>query len=396
LFGPIVFPFPTSVGSTSGSSGSGNQGGNQNGGGSEGGDCRYAEGQKRRIVKDEKTGRKICYCEYISAIDIDNEGTRNLDRDCRDLLTKMSFIDRGELLIPDRIDELLEECRVSDPELSAAIHEMASGAITNPCRSDNTFGFNPYEMEAMLCLSGNYNKEGLEKALAEMLEGEDYIITPRVFKDKCPKAACMLEKMLNSPSSSFVCNLTSIFEGFGGSNNGIMYHLHFVTDLGRKDAPAGWNALTSVDKKTNRVFISFNSTNCEDSDFIDIFETLQHEMIHAYIYQSLLNAGWNGNPLTHDQAFHAYVQHIYGKNATPSQHQYMLDYFVDRMIESLIQANGGMGTFEDFEGLVLNGFGNDVLSYCGYSLNETQAKLDRYNNFISNPNNISSFFNSCP
>jgi hypothetical protein len=308
----------------------------------------------------------------------------------------MSIIDRGELLIPDRIDEKLQECQAANAELSARIYELASGAITNPCRSENTFGFNPYEMEAMLCLSGKYNDEGLEQALNDMLEGEDYIITPREFKDKCPKAACMLEKMLNSPASSFVCSLTSMIEGFGGSNNGIGYHLHFVTDLGGKGAPSGWKALASVNEETGRVFISFNSTNCENSDFIDIFKTLQYEMIHAYIYQSLLNTGWNGNLNTYTDAFHAFVQHTYGKNATSTQYQIMLEHFVDQMVQSLIQANGGIGNYEDFEGLVLNGFGNDVLDYCGYSIDDIQTKLDRYNNFISNLNNISSFFNSCP
>ena len=396
--GPIGFPFPTSVSNPSEGSGtgsSGSSGGNQGGDGNNG-DCNCGDNQVKRVVWDDKTQTYSCYCETIRAIVSMGTGTRNFDRSCKDLLLRMSIIDRGDLLIPDRIDEKLQECQAANPELSARIHELASGAISNPCRSDNTFGFNPYEMEAMLCLSGNYNDEGLEKALNDMLEGDDYIIIPGNFKEKCPKAACMMDKMLNIPSSSFFCSLTPMFEGFDGSNKGLGYHLRFVTDLGGKDAPSGWKALASVQKETGRVFISFNSTNCENSDFIDIFETLQHEMIHAYLYQSLLNTGWNGNLNTYADAFHAYVQHTYGKNATSTQHQIMLDYFVDQMVQSLIEANGGIGTYQDFEGLVLNGFGNDVLDYCVYSIDDIQTKLDRYNNFISNPNNISSLFNSCP
>lgn len=57
--------------------------------------------------------------------------------------------------------------------------------------------------------------------------------------------------------------------------------------------------------------------------------------------------------------------------------------------------NNGIGTYEDFEGIVLNSFSAEVLGYCGITQAELQAKFDRYKSFISNSQNLSNLFKSC-
>jgi hypothetical protein len=359
--GPIGFPFPNSVGSTSGNSGSGNQGGNQNGGGSEGGDCRCGENQRKRVVWDEATQKYICYCETFFVFDQEGNGTRNLDRECRDLLTKMSFIDRGELLIPDRIDEKLEECRASDPELSEAIHEMASGAITNPCRSDNTFSFNPYEMEAMLCLSGNYNKEGLEKALAEILKNEDYINDREISGDNCPCINAIWKQMkslvFTSSDNENVCTVDILSEFLEGP---------LQAEIGISETSLGKNVRANTYPNTNKTGtghvqllyntrIEINKDFCGDNINIDPLQVaglILHEFIHARIYEHLYNRGYHSNlkTLSYQSAWNSFIQSQFPQISPVGndQHQLMAQIYANDLASALWELNGNVGTPSDY------------------------------------------------
>ena len=64
------------------------------------------------------------------------------------------------------------------------------------------------------------------------------------------------------------------------------------------------------------------------------------------------------------------------------------------MIESMVEANG-QGAYEDFEGLVLNGFSDVVLDYCGITLEELGLKVDQYLTFRNNPSNLNPEFINC-
>ncbi len=48
-----------------------------------------------------------------------------------------------------------------------------------------------------------------------------------------------------------------------------------------------------------------------------------------------------------------------------------------------------IGTFSDFEGLVLRGFGQDLLQYTNYTQIDINNKMAVYNSFILNPANVS-------
>ena len=228
----------------------------------------------------------------------------------------------------------------------------------------------------------------------EALEGVDYIDKTSFLNSLCPKVSCMLDKMMNTPSSNFVCKLSALFEGFEGSNSGLGYPLLFTSSECRA-CSTSWTAFTTYNQQSRKIIININPENCNQFSLIDIYETIQHELVHANILQNLLNAGWNGTSTALEIAFYEYVNHIYGPNSTPSQHRYMLDNLLVEMINSLIEANNGIGTYEDFEGFVLNSFGQDLLLYCEYSLEEINDKMTKYSSFISNHNNIGSFFKSC-
>lgn len=86
----------------------------------------------------------------------------------------------------------------------------------------------------------------------------------------------------------------------------------------------------------------------------------------------------------------------YGPIAGKTEHELMLNVFVNDMVQSLIDANEGIGNFSDFEGLVLRGFGQDLLQYTNYTQIDINNKMAVYNSFISNPANVSPNFVSCP
>lgn len=53
------------------------------------------------------------------------------------------------------------------------------------------------------------------------------------------------------------------------------------------------------------------------------------------------------------------------------------------MVENLIEVTG-IGTYADYEGLVLNGFPLEILESCGYNLWNIEDKLHTYNVFKYN------------
>lgn len=301
--------------------------------------------------------------------------------------------------VKSKIYEILES--YIDPCDPEGINNIINNILIEACteRSENSAGSDNSFLET---LEDAVFGQGILDRISSKLEGVDYIIPYPSLNKSCPKALCILEKMLNGPlGTRFVCDLLAPFNGENGENQGLGFHLligaqDFINDGIPETLPTA-NALTTIGENTgNRPFILLNSNNCDNINLMNIFDTFQHEFIHASIYQELKNMGWNGSNISEGDAFHQYVMQKYGiQNPTTTQHQLILDYFVDLMVNSLIEANNGIGSFEDFEGLVLNGFGEDVLIYCGISLSELQEKYQNHLNFINNPSNVGGFFKNC-
>jgi hypothetical protein len=314
-----------------------------------------------------------------------------LDNDCAELLT-----DRIHSEIMDLINNTTLPCSQLD------VRDVIAQVFDDNCpESEDPWGGNPpdFGMGGEAFDTG-VDRMGFSSGVMEgvnaALEGEERIVNHSTFRNSCSKVNCMLNKMLNQPSSDYVCSLMEIFSGQDGSNNGRGYDIYF-TQNPCNNCEEGWTAFTHFDDETQTLRINFNQKYCDKDNlsFFDIFETIQHELIHANMYQFMLNTGipFNNSDLT--SLFNDFIKWVYGPDATGNQHRIMLKFLIETMVNSLIEANDGKGTFEDFEGLVLNSFGADLLSYKGITEDSLQIKLNRYNDFVSDPENVSSFFKSC-
>lgn len=242
------------------------------------------------------------------------------------------------------------------------------------------------------------NSTSVLNQIKSALDGTDAIIINPTLQSQCPLVDCLIDKLINgSFGSDFLCNLMSQFQGSTGANNGHGFHVNIVPKDFSKDPNVNSHGLAYTTVINGKPVMAINTSNCnQKTDSFDIFDTFQHEMIHANIYQDLLNTGWSGTYTDFASSFHALVLQRYGPNAGKTEHEIMLKYYVNNMIQSLIDANGGIGTFSDFEGLVLKGFGQDLFQYTSFTQVDINNKISAYNNFISNKSNISTNFISCP
>lgn len=135
-----------------------------------------------------------------------------------------------------------------------------------------------------------------------------------------------------------------------------------------------------------------------------MFETIQHELIHTRIINECMNLfGFDGktmNSMSYLEAFKKLVFREYGYNATQEQHRLMLDKYLNEMVNNLIELTG-KGTYDDYVGLVLNGFPKNILLECGYAIGggagSVEDKVHTYKVFRKNNPDIYNNINKvCP
>lgn len=126
-------------------------------------------------------------------------------------------------------------------------------------------------------------------------------------------------------------------------------------------------------------------------------------MTHAKIFADLFKKyGYNGvdGSLNYYQAFEKLVISEYGSNATKEQHALMLEKYLKEMVQSLIDITG-VGTIEanynDYVGLILNGFPGEILESCGYTIGVVLDKYHSYQVFAhDHPNIYNNIKKFCP
>ena len=137
---------------------------------------------------------------------------------------------------------------------------------------------------------------------------------------------------------------------------------------------------------------------------INIYETLQHELVHAKIFSDCMRLyGYDGKQMgsiSYFDAFKKLVIKEYGNNATTEQHKLMLDKYIKDMVDNLITMTG-KGTYDDYIGLVLNSFPEDILLECGYytsgGVGSVQDKIHDYKLFVhNNPDVFNNINKICP
>lgn len=158
-----------------GRGGSGSGGSNNGGGGGifcRSGACPNGYDPVRiKFVSFDGRLYEVCFC-VPPHMTLTNNG---LPPECRKKLLAIGFIDRGQTIIPDNADEMLNQCNSENPAISQMINAAANGAIINPCTGD-VFHFNPYQLAVELCAKGNYSPEGFSKWLEDNIGGTSYYI----------------------------------------------------------------------------------------------------------------------------------------------------------------------------------------------------------------------------
>lgn len=304
----------------------------------------------------------------------------NIDMGCLYAKTLQSLLNISE-------QEAL--CVSANPEVAEeVIGWIAEGSVIDVCSPERATDDILEDAISAACGAGGIGELG---DIIGKFDQADYIIINPNLKTECPLYDCIMRKMINNGTlgTQLVCSLLSNFEAVDGQ------HLQMVPGAFAypNQNPNAYAATAVVE---GRICIFVNTIKCNSIDAIDVFETIQHELIHADIRRRLLeDYSWNGDELNISESFLKMVELEYGAQATLSDHELMLDYYLDLMVESLIAANDNVGTREDFIGLVLNGFEEEVLNSCGLAFEDVSVAYNNYLTFISQPGNLSSIFTEC-
>lgn len=235
---------------------------------------------------------------------------------------------------------------------------------------------------------------------------EDKIIPNPDFKKECPKAACVLEKMLNGDppfSEAFVCEMLDEFI----PNDGVAQNLFFAAKSFSSNDDLNPNALAGNSMDLSGTipsqFIIFNSDNCEAQSGFQIFETISHELLHADIKRRLVeDYGLEDFPGGYADAFKKLLEKEYGQDGVDvppwtNDHELMFNEYLDILAANLWSANNENGEISDYIGIVLNGLPMDIL-LASDDYNSEQDVIDEINdafNFIEEEGSLLSGFEDC-
>ena len=329
-----------------------------------------------------------------------------LDRECQEFIKQIA---QNVSLTPQAWQCMGQSCGIAGEDggsmnsmmsdlVDVLNNELKDVELKDPCNPNKSHEKLMSELIASLCNSEYMGREDILKAL----DGLDHIHIPSIVKNQCPKYACILDKMISGGlGTSFVCDLLSGFDGSNGNNNGSGFELHFnVADFSlnnnyENSAYAGTSPIFQTSNDL-RLMIMLNTLNCNTLDGVTVFETIQHELIHADIKRRLIeDHGWNGGLLTLTEAFHQLVVEEYGGQAGEDEHNLMLEHYLTEMVNSLIEMNNGIGSYADFVGLVLNGFPIEALNYCGVMYQDVAVHYDHFLGFIQQPGSVNQLLLSC-
>jgi len=276
------------------------------------------------------------------------------------------------------------KCLNENPALFDRIQELKDNPPINACTGDAVDLSGPINgAVAKACeTSRKYSLVEFDKKINAVLDGNPHIKISANLATDCPKLNCILNKLMqgDGTGSDFLCDLMSKFDG--SPKFGIAAQFPSSSDnpefAGKAEVING------------NILISFNKNNCKNIEGFDLFETFQHELVHADFYRQLIkDYGWSGSPMTFDATFKLLVHNKYGPNATPDQHVLMLNQLLPDMINSLMQANGSNDTCTGletsgpclyFKTFIVNGFGLDLLeSELGISLDLHNSNYQEYN-----------------
>ena len=324
--------------------------------------------------------------------------------DTNDEPTKVDVIDGpcSEVLseeVKDKIDAMAQTLLPCDESLSAADYIL--GNLSNSCEehlnnvdlvNEDTTGSTDgagslNELGDVVVGDVVITKEECELAFQNTnLGGHANIFISTALKEKCPLFACIWNNMMDGGlSTDFVCDLSSEILDQSGIDLTIT-----ATNFDNNDNDPNATAATIFQTNENLV-IEVNTTKCENANPVDIFETLQHELIHVKLKRDLLaNYGFD---LTDQSTYLELLEQMalerYGLDATVDEHQILLNDYVSDAVFSLIEMNGGDEShYEIFEAIVLNGMPTEFLIAAGEDLTELEGRIINAIEYLNNPDNL--------
>jgi hypothetical protein len=273
--------------------------------------------------------------------------------------------------IADEIYQLFQNNNILDVcDFARTSEDILGNAISNACQSN-----------------GISSMDELYSVMAE----EEKILIVQNFSNSCPKYYCVFEAMMNGPfGSELVCDILS---GFDEDTESPLFVRAFDFSIAQNYNPS---SVAVVEVIGGTVNLTINTKLCNAASSRFAFETLQHELVHADIQRRLLeDYNWNGNGLTYLVALNQLAYEIYGEDVTPNEHAIMIQHYLDIMIDGLIQMNGGVGTYDDFVGLVLTGFPPEVYTYINLTTSDVMSLYYDYLNATTGQGNINNVLINC-
>ena len=213
--------------------------------------------------------------------------------------------------------------------------------------------------------------ENINNTFNDLVAEEDYVIMNNI-RD-CPKLKCLMDILTGDDfhplSTNIICEYLDAFLGDDLANDRNL--IIGITSF--EDQPniiSNANAFVTVDNYnylTPQITMYFNSDKCETLSTFSLLETFFHELIHADIYRRLIeDYGWT-NYDDNEHAFSLLLKEMgYDGVNWEDQHELMLAHYIELMTRSLWEANGRLGSPNDYAGIVLHGFPLDILYESGW------------------------------
>ncbi len=281
------------------------------------------------------------------------------------------------------------------PDAQKVISDLLSdGDIIDPCQPEKTTENLIEEIIRQLCASrttpednggsfpnpdndGDFGGDFLNVSVTanevdNSLSGNDFITDQ--LKTTCPKASCILEKLLKTPEQSIFCTTLHKIDGWG----------KIQIRIGAGKLGDDLSGVTTI-KKGNKppIDIIINKTLCESNNPLEIAEPILHESIHAFMKGLAIKTGFEGDLTKIEKVYKHILDNDYGGD----HHAFMTEMFLEPMANTLHALNGKRGNPEDYYGLIISGL--------VYELDENGDR-DGFNKILQdwikdsniNPNNL--------
>lgn len=215
----------------------------------------------------------------------------------------------------------------ADIELINELYTKSECGTVHFCPFEKDQNDNISDIVKGLISSNELNLDNFNNSLALL----DHIDKNPLLKQKCPKAACLIEKMQEENLSDIYCDMILGFDG------------ESTLDLEFTAGSVFSNADASTSRpKNGKITITINQISCEGEHIVDLVGTILHEGIHAHMYKAVFDAGFDIlDPNSYSEIFDTALSVKWKYNQQgQAQHEIMAKTMIDDIAKSLQQYFG--------------------------------------------------------